>query len=111
MFYCIYKVHTDFLVSRGYPHVVRMSKIPEGFVEAIEGFDDNMECNPTQINFRCSINNNEYMELIAYSKVAATSQGTTPKLRFWEFEEIMSHQGPLTMDHKDYNGSAYNIEI
>ena len=29
----------------------------------------------------------------------------------WEFEEIVSHHGPLTMDHKDYNGSTYNVQI
>ena len=29
----------------------------------------------------------------------------------WEFEEIVSHQGPLAMDHNDYNGSTYNVLI
>ena len=29
----------------------------------------------------------------------------------WQFEEIVSHQGPLDAGHKDYNGSTYNVQI
>ena len=29
----------------------------------------------------------------------------------WQFEEIVSHQGPLSTEHKDYNGSTYNVQI
>ena len=39
-------------------------------VEAIEGFDDNLEKNPTRIKFKCTINNEEFTDLIAYNEVA-----------------------------------------
>ena len=29
----------------------------------------------------------------------------------WQFEEIVSHQIQLSTDHKDYNGSTYNVKI
>ena len=29
----------------------------------------------------------------------------------WKFKRIVSHQGPLTTNHPDYNGSTYNIMI
>ena len=45
-------------------------------VEAIEGFDDNLEKNPTRIKFKCSINNEEFTDLIACSKVAEYISGT-----------------------------------
>jgi hypothetical protein len=30
---------------------------------------------------------------------------------YWEFEEIIGHQGPLSTEHVDYNGSAWNIQV
>ena len=32
-------------------------------VEAIEGFDNNLEKNPTRIEFKCTINNEEFTDL------------------------------------------------
>ena len=29
----------------------------------------------------------------------------------WQFEEIVLHQGPLSTEHKDYNGNTYNVQI
>jgi hypothetical protein len=31
--------------------------------------------------------------------------------RKWNFREILAHQGPLTKEHPDYNGSSYNLKI
>ena len=80
-------------------------------MESIKGFDDDMERNPTRIKFCCSINKNEYTDLIAYNEVADYITRDNSQTTFWEFEEIVSNQGPLTMDHKDYNGSTYNVQI
>jgi hypothetical protein len=29
----------------------------------------------------------------------------------WKFNRIVSHQGPITSNHPDYNGSTYNLLI
>jgi len=29
----------------------------------------------------------------------------------WQFKRIVSHQGPLTQEHSDYNGSSFNVVI
>jgi hypothetical protein len=29
----------------------------------------------------------------------------------WKFKHIVSHQGPITSNHPDYNGSTYNLLI
>ena len=39
-------------------------------MEAIDGFENDMDCNPTRLKFHCSINNDEYTDLIAYNEVA-----------------------------------------
>ena len=42
-------------------------------VEAIKSFNNNLEKNPTTIKFKCSINNKEFTDLIAYNKEQSTS--------------------------------------
>ena len=64
-----------------------------------------------KIKFCCSINNDEYTELIACNKMADYITKDNSQTMLWEFEEIVSHQGPFTMDHRDYNGSTYNVQI
>ena len=86
---------------------VRRAKI----VEAIEGFDDNLEKNPTRIKFKCTINNEEFTNLIAYNEVADYISRDNLQHTLWQFEEIVSHQGPLSTEQKDYNGSTYNVQI
>ena len=62
-------------------------------MEAIQGFDDDMECNPTGIRFCCSTNNDECTKLIAYNKVADYITRDISQTTLWEFKEIVSHQG------------------
>ena len=80
-------------------------------LEAIEGFDNNLEKNPTRIKFKCTTNNEEFTDLIAYNEVADYISRDNSQHTLWQFEEIVSHQGPLSTEHKDYNGSTYNVQI
>ena len=80
-------------------------------IEAIEGFDNNLEKNPTQIKFKRTINHEEFSDLIVYNEVAEYISHNNSQHTLWQFEEIVLHQGPLSTDHKDYNGSTYNMQI
>ena len=80
-------------------------------VEAIKGFEDNLEKNPSRIKFKCTINNEEFTNLIAYNEVADYISSNNSQHTLWQFEEIVLHQGPLSTEHKDYNGSTYNVQI
>ena len=77
-------------------------------VKAIEGFNNNLEKNPSRIKFICTINNEEYTNLIAYNKVVEYISHNNSQHTLWQFKEIILHQGPLTTDH---NRSTYNMQI
>jgi hypothetical protein len=80
-------------------------------VQAIDGFDDDLERNQTWVKFRVSINNDNYTDLVAYNEVVKYISRDDSQDTYWEFEEIVAYQGPLSTEHKDYNGSAWNIQI
>ena len=65
-------------------------------VEAIKDFKDNLEENPTRIEFRCTINNKELTNLIAYNKIAEYISQDNSQHTLWQFKEIVSYQGPLS---------------
>ena len=79
--------------------------------EAIQDMDNDTASNPTRIKFKCSINNDQFEELIAYNEVVDYISRDNQQDTLWQFEEILSHQGPLSTEHPDYNGSTYNVQI
>ena len=44
---------------------------------------------------------------IAPPNAAAAKKYSMNAAELWQFKEIVSHQGPLSTEHKDYNGSTY----
>lgn len=62
------------------------------------------------IKFRCSINDDQYEELVSYNDIMSRIEADDDQV-IWRFKEITAHEGPLTPDHPNYKGSSYNIMV
>ena len=80
-------------------------------VQAITDHEANVEREADRIKFKCSINNDEFEELLTYNEVLEHIQRDEQTSIAWKFKRIVAHQGPLKESHPDYNGSKYNVEI
>ncbi len=81
-------------------------------VKMLEDHESDVESNPTRLKFVCSVNNDNYEEVITYNQMLeyiTRDEGRSDKA--WEFQCITAHQGPLKPDHPDYKGSSYNVMI
>jgi Reverse transcriptase (RNA-dependent DNA polymerase) len=80
-------------------------------VQLIQDHESDLDSNPTRTKFLCSVNNDVAQELISYNQLSDYITRDDESDIVWKFRRITSHQGPLTPDHPDYNGSMYNIMI
>ncbi len=80
-------------------------------VEAINSHDNKVKNNPDLLRFRCSINNDQYEEILAYNDIVHNLYLDQESDNLWKFKEILSHEGPLSQGHKNYKGSKYNLMI
>ena len=80
-------------------------------VEAITDQDNRMGRNPTRIEFKLSINNDAYEEMMAYNDVLDHIQMDEESEIVWKFRRITSHQGPLKPKDKDYKGCKWNVMV
>ena len=78
-------------------------------VELLEDHESDVEQNPTRLKFRCSVNDDEFEELISYNDLINYIEHDEETSVFWKFKRIVGHEGPLTSDHPSYNGSSYNV--
>jgi hypothetical protein len=53
----------------------------------------------------------KHEELLSYQQILDHINKDMEDTRKWNFCEILAHQGPLTKEHPDYNGSSYNLKI
>jgi hypothetical protein len=68
---------------------------------------------PEGIQFICSVNDGQFEELVvSYGDLLHLLESEEDwEANVWKFHQIMGHQGPLTQNHKDYNGLNYNVMI
>ena len=66
-----------------------------------------------EIKFLVRIEGAKKDEIVAYNKVLEylEEELTDPTERFWNFKEIIAHEGPLDDKHPSYKGSLYNVLV
>ena len=65
-------------------------------VSAKEAHDGETADNPTRIEFLCSINDNEFEDIIAYNDILNhIEKDASEETTIWKFKRITAHEGPL----------------
>ena len=80
-------------------------------ISAIKKHEDGLENHPDHLKFVCSVNDNEYEEILTYNEILHHIEKEENSDIVWKFKDITAHQGPLTRTHPDYKGSSYNVKI
>jgi len=81
-------------------------------VQAIQDQDAKLTTNAEQFKFRCLINNDQFEEILSYSKILNhIEQQDDPGTKLWQFQCITGHEGPLLPMDPNYQGSVFNITI
>ncbi len=80
-------------------------------VEALDEHDERLNSQASVRQFRVSVNDDEYEDLLTYEQVIQyiTAKENNDGEIVWRFKRIVSHQGPLRSDHPDYKGSSWNV--
>ena len=73
-------------------------------VEALE--DHGAKVDGNNYRFRCSLNNDEYEELLTYNQVMDHIENEEGQEILWKFKRIYGHQGPLRPTDPNYKGSS-----
>jgi Reverse transcriptase (RNA-dependent DNA polymerase) len=80
-------------------------------VQLLEDHESEVERNPTRIKFLLSVGEEEGEEVMTYNDLLGYLARDDESDIVWKFRRIISHQGPLRPDHKDHNGSTYNVMV
>jgi hypothetical protein len=81
-------------------------------VQAIDDFDADLGMQPERVRFLCTANDGQHEEILSYSELMDSLESMEDgEGNIWKFRRITGHQGPLTKNDKDYNGSLYNVMI
>ena len=66
---------------------------------------------PDRIKFRCTVNDNEYEEIVSYNDIINHIEKDDMDRDEWRFKAIIGHQGPLSKGDKSYKGSRFNVLV
>ena len=80
-------------------------------IEAIKTHDNKLETDPERMKYRCSVNEEEYEEIMSYNDILHHVEKDENTELVWKFKDITAHQGPMAKNHKDYKGSTYNVRM
>lgn len=80
-------------------------------IEALDKTNCSLHDNPERIKFRCSINDDEFEEVLSYGELLNLIEKDETDHGVWKFKSISAHQGPLSKTDKDYKGSRYNVLV
>ncbi len=81
-------------------------------VQAIKEHDNVLSQNPTHFKFCCSINDDQYEEVLSYNEILNfIEQQDEGGTKIWKFQHIITHEGPLQTTDPTYKGSKFNIMI
>ena len=65
---------------------------------------------PTRYKFVCSVNADEYEEIVVYNELLNHIEDDfEDKGNVWKFKSISLHQGPLTVNSPYYKGSWFDV--
>ena len=105
-------VHPEELVWRSFSMQTDTGQLQHiKIVEALEDHQQHLSNHPPNIQFKCSVNYDEYEEVMSYNQILDHLNKDTDKPIVWKFKNIIAHQRPLDPKHKDYKGSTYNVSI
>ena len=80
-------------------------------VEAIDDHQRGLHSDPVRVKFRCTVNDEEFEELITYNELMDSIAKDETEEGLWKFKSITAHQGPLLPSHPAYKGSKYNVLV
>jgi len=80
-------------------------------VEIIRDYGEQLGNNPTLLKFNCSLNTDQFEEVIAYNDLMAYIERDNENKVLLQFKNITAHEGPLTINHPNWKGSSYIILI
>jgi hypothetical protein len=73
--------------------------------------EQELEDNPEQIKFVCSMNNNTFEDILAYSDIIQHLKQDEDDSHIWKFRRITAHEGPLATSHPNWKGSSFNVMV
>ncbi len=81
-------------------------------VEALKDHDAKLHQKPECFKFRCSINDDQYEEILSYNEILNyIEQQDDDGTKVWKFLCITAHEAPLKPLDPSYKGSKYNVMI
>ena len=80
-------------------------------VECIDQHNDNFSADPTRLKFRCSINDDQFEEILTYQEIMDHINHDSDDPVYWRFKKISAHEGPLDHNSPSYQGSKYNVMV
>jgi hypothetical protein len=80
-------------------------------LRAITNNEQDIEDNPERIKFVCSMNNDAFEDILAYSDILQHLERDEDEGDVWQFRRITAHEGPLNSSHHNWKGSTYNILV
>lgn len=80
-------------------------------VEAINSHEDKVQNHPELLKFKCSINNDEFEDIMAYNDIVYHIYVHQESDVVWKYKDIISHEGILNQNHPNYKGSRYNVNV
>lgn len=106
-------INTDELIG----HTFLMDKQDDGqqfrarVVKLIDDHTSQLESDKHRIKVLLSLDDDTREEVITYNQLLDYLAKDKDNDIVWKFKRIVSHQGPLTSNHPDYNGSIFNLTI
>ena len=80
-------------------------------IEAIKEYQDSVDNSPTNVKFKCSMNNDSYEDILTYNQVMEYLSQDNDEGIVWKFKDIIGHKGPINKTHPDYKGCTYNVTV
>jgi hypothetical protein len=80
-------------------------------VEAVEDHQSKISKQSDIVKFVCSINNEQYEEIVSYNAIMAHIEKDKEDNTVWKFRRITSHESSITCTHLHWNGSTYNVMV
>jgi hypothetical protein len=80
-------------------------------VEAVEDHQHDTKLEPLHVKFRCSVNDDEYEEIVACNDIIRYIERDAEDGVVWQYKHITSHKGPLASHHPNYKGAKLNVRV
>ena len=80
-------------------------------VEALDQHLAGLAKEPDKLQFRCTINDNHFEEILSYHQIMDHSEADHMEAMMWRHKKIITHEGPLPRCHPSWKGSCYNVMI